>query len=283
LPLAYNWTVHQSEFATDVAFTSRSLLEEWYERWVRHGFLNYSSLDVLRFLGRSRLGSAADIHSDVEAFEESTRLKYWVNGNSLKLYDHANNLRAETTINNPDEFRSYRAKVGEPEGPKDWRVLERGVAGMHRRAQVSQAANERLFEGLASVAATTTLEKLVTPWCQRVAEPGGSGRMVRALNPMSTDDLKLLIAVSDPRWLLNGMRNRDLAEALYGPAPNDPMERKRRSARISRLLRLLRAHAILKKVPNSQRYQICANARDAILALLAARQANPEKLTAKAA
>jgi hypothetical protein len=41
LPLAYNWTVHQSEFASDVAFTSRAVLEEWYERWVRHGFLNY--------------------------------------------------------------------------------------------------------------------------------------------------------------------------------------------------------------------------------------------------
>jgi hypothetical protein len=192
-------------------------------------------------------------------------------------------VRGELTINNPDEFRSYRAKVGEPEGPKDWRVLERGVSGMYRRAEVSQAANERLFEGLASVAATTTLEKLVTPWCQRVAEPGGSGRMVRALNPFSADDLKLLTAVSDPRWLINGLRNRDLAEALYGPAPNDSAERKRRSARISRTLRLLRAHGILKKIPKTQRYQLCTNARDAILALLAARQANPEKLTANAA
>jgi hypothetical protein len=283
LPLAYNWTVHQSEFATDVAFSSRSALEEWYERWVRHGFLNYSSLDIMRFLGRSRLGSAPDIHSDVEAFEESARLKYRVNGNSLKLYDHGNILRAETTINNPREFQSYRAKVGEPEGPKDWRVLERGVAGMYRRAEVSQAANERLFEALASVAATTTLEKLVTPWCQRVPELGGSGRMLRALNPFSADDLKLLTAVSDSRWLINGLRNRDLAEALYGPVPSDSIERKRRSARISRMLRLLRAHGILKKITKTQRYQVCDNARDAILALLAARHANPEKLTAKAA
>lgn len=283
LPLAYNWTVHQSEFATDVAFTSRSVLEEWYERWVRHGFLNYSSLDMLRFLGRSQLGKTPDIHSDVRAFEESVRLKYWVNGNSLKIYDHANILRAETTVNNPKEFKSYRAKVGEPEGPKDWRVLERGVAGMYRRAEVSQAANERCLEGLASVAATKTLEKLVTPWCRRVPEPGGSGRKLRALSPLSVDDLKLLTAVSDPKWLLNGLRNRDLAEMLDGPPPEDAAERKRRSARVSRLLRLLRGHGILRKVPKSHRYQVCDKARDSILALLAARQANPEKLTAKAA
>ena len=285
LPLAYNWTVHQSEWATDVAFTSRSELEKWYPHWVRHGFLNYSSMDVLRFLGRSRLhkDAAVDIQSDVEAFEESVRLKHWVNGNSMKLYDHGNVLRVETTINNPKEFRSYRAKVGDPGGPKDWRVLQRGVADTHRRAEVSQAANERYLESLASVAATATLEELVTPWCQRVAEPGAGGRKLRALNPLAADDLKLLVAVSDPKWLLNGLRNRDLAEALYGPTPDDPAERRRRSARVSRLLRLLRAHGILKKVPKTQRYQLCTKARDTLLALLAARKANPEELTAKAA
>ena len=285
LPIEYNWTVHQSEWATDVAFASRDVLEEWYERWVRHGFLNYSSLDALRFLGRSRLhaGSPADIHSDVESFEESVRLKHYVNGNSLKMYDHANILRVETTLNNPKEFRSYRAKVGEPDGAKDWRVLQRGVADTHRRAEVSQNANERYLETLASVAATPTLEQLLTPWCQRVAEPGVGGRKVRALNPFAADDLALLTAVSDPKWLLNGLRNRDLAEDLYGVAADDPAERRRRSARVSRLLRLLRAHGIIKKVPKCHRYQVCSPARDRILALLAARHTNPQELTAKAA
>jgi hypothetical protein len=285
LPLAYNWTVHQSEWASDVAFSSRAVLEEWYQRWVRHGFLNYSSLDVLRFLGRSRLhpDSPADIQSDVERFEESVRLKHWVNGNSLKMYDHSNVLRVETTINNPKEFRSYRAAVGDPGGVKDWRVLQRGVADTHRRAEVSQNANERYFDALSGVAATTTLEEMVTPWCRRVAEPGASGRQLRALNPFAADDLALLTAVSDPKWLIGGLRNCDLAEALYGTAPDEPTERKRRSSRVSRLLRLLRAHGIIKKIPKRHRYQVCDKARDRILALLAARHANPQEFTANAA
>jgi hypothetical protein len=285
LPLKYNWTVHQSEWATDVAFSSRAVLEEWYERWVRHGFLNHSSRDVLRFLGRSRLDpkTLADIHADVRGFADSVRLKYYVNGNSLKLYDHLNILRAETTINNPKEFRSYRAAVGNPGGPKDWRVLQRGVADLYRRAEVSQNGNERLFEALSGVAATATLEELVAPWCRRVAEPGPSGRRLRALNPLAAGDRALLVAVSDPKWLLNGLRNRDLAEALDGEAPADPAERKRRSARISRLLRLLRAHGIIQKVPKCHRYLVCEKARDRILALLAARHATPKELTAQAA
>jgi hypothetical protein len=285
LPVAYNWTVHQSEWATDVGFASRPVLEEWYARWVRHAFVSYDSLDVLRFMGRSRLPTAAsaDVHSDVQAVEESVRLKHWVNGNSLKMYDHGNVLRVETTINQPKEFQSYRAKVGEPEGPKAWRVLQRSVADVHRRAAVSQAANGRYLEAMSSVAETTTVAKLVTPWCQRVAEPSGRGRRRRALNPLATDDAALLRAVSDPKWELNGVRNRDVAEALYGEAPADPAARKRRSARVSRLLRLLRAHGILKKVPHTHRYLVCVQARAAMLAVLAARNANPDELTKRAA
>jgi hypothetical protein len=157
------------------------------------------------------------------------------------------------------------------------------VADLHRRAEVSQAANGRYLEAMSGVAETTTVEKLVTPWCGRVAEPGAGGRMVRALNPLAAEDAALLRAISDPKWEVNGLRNHDLAETLYGEAPADPTERKRRSARVSRLLRLLRAHGILKKVPTTNRYLVCVKARATILAVLAARNANPDELTKRAA
>jgi hypothetical protein len=277
--------VHQSEWATDVAFRQRADLEAWYPRWVRHAFTNFPTTQVLRFLGRSgRLpaGTTVDVHSDVQAVDESVRLKHWVNGNSLKVYDHGTVLRVETTINAPQEFRSYRSAVGDPDGPQDWRVLRRSVADTYRRAEVSQAANARYLEALASVAAPTTLAELLAPWCQRVAAPGSSGRKVRALNPWGAD-AALLRAVSDPRWQVNGLRNRDVAEALFGAAPADAAARRRRSAQVTRLLRLLRAHGILKKVPKTQRYVVSPPSRDALLALAAARNANAATLTASAA
>ena len=92
-----------------------------------------------------------------------------------------------------------------------------------------------------------------------------------------------MTAVSDPQWQLDGLRNRDLSAALYGVAPADETERKRRSAKVSRLLRLLRGHGILQKVPKSYRYRVSAGSRDGLLALLAARQANATALTAKEA
>jgi hypothetical protein len=289
LPLRYNWTVHQSEWATDVAFVDRAALTAWYRRWVHYAFETFDSAQVLRFLGRSgRLspGTTATVHTDVQAVADSVRLKHWANGNSVKLYDHGNVLRVETTINQPKEFRSYRAAVGDAAGPKSWRVMQRGVADTHRRAAVSQSANERYLESLAGVAAKTTVAEAAQPWTERVLEPGAGakkGRKLRGLNPLSADDAALLTAVSDPQWVVNGLRNRDLAAALYGDQPTEPPERKRRTARVSRLIRLLRAHGVLHKVPKTHRYQVSPKSRDGLLALLAARSADAEKLTGLAA
>lgn len=286
LPVAYNWTVFQSEWATDVAFRSRADLERFYERWIRHAFLNFDSMKVLRFLGGTgRLaGNGPDVHTNLERFFEGTRLKHWVNHNSLKLYDHLNVLRPETTINDPSGFQVYRAAENDPDGPLGWRPLRRGVADLHRRAQVSQAANERYLEALAGVAETKTVKELAQPLCRRVAEPGQTAaRKVRALNPLAADDAALLRAISDPKWMVNGVRNRDVVAVLYPTATDDAAERRRRSARVTRLLRLLRGHSLLQKVPRTHRYQMSAQARTTILALLAAADANPEQLTTSAA
>jgi hypothetical protein len=287
LPVAYNWTVHQSEWATDVAFASRQDLERFYQRWVRHAFLNFDSANILRFLGRSgRLyenGTSA-VQTNVEQFYEGTRLKHWVDSNSLKLYDHLNVLRPETTINEPKGFRVYRTAQNDPDGEMKWRILRRNVADLHRRAQVSQAANERYLEALAGVTETKTVKELIEPLCQCVPEPGKKpGRKVRALNPLGSTDAVLLTAISDPKYMVNGVRNRDLVKVLYGEPTTDPVEKRRRSARVTRLIRILRGHGLLHKVPRTHRYQVPADARTKILAILAARDANPDELTSKAA
>jgi hypothetical protein len=253
---------------------------------VRHAFLNFDSAKILRFLGRSGrlLGNGPPVHSKVERQFEGTRLKHWVDHNSIKLYDCLNVLRPETTINNPNGFRVYRTSEKDADGALSWRLLRHGVADLHRRAQVSQAANERYLEALAGVAETKTVKELAEPVCRRVPEPGQkSPRKVRALNPMAPDDMALLRAISDPKWMVNGLRNRDLVALLYPSASDDPTEKRRRSGRVTRLLRLLRGHSLLQKVPHTHRYQVTAHARTTILALLAAADANPDKLTSDAA
>jgi hypothetical protein len=142
---------------------------------------------------------------------------------------------------------------------------------MARRAEISQAANERYLESLASVDETTPLEQLAGPLCRPVT---WKGQRVRALNPLAKDDATLLQAVNRGEFLLHGFRNRDLVSLLYSSRRVPHEEQRRRSAAVTRKLRLLRAHRLIKKVPHTHRYQLTEHGRTIITALLAAQQAN---------
>lgn len=291
LPVPYYWSVYQSEWASDVVFRARADVERLFPQWVRHAITTYQSTDVMRFLGREvplsghvRKNFHGEVVSDLCRREEGMRVKHWVNGNSIKMYDCDRVLRIETTINNPEEFKVFRTSEQDPEGDKAWRTMRRGVADLHRRAQVSQTANERYAEAAATLQETTPVKEVAQRLCQRAKAPGkASMRKVRALNPLGAEDGALLEAVNDPKHTIAGLRNRDLVQMLYAHAALTKEEQRRRSARVTRLIRLLRAHGLLHKVPKTHRYQVSPEGRKAIGTLLAARNANAESLTSNAA
>jgi len=131
------------------------------------------------------------------------------------------------------------------------------------------------------------VKELVEPLTCRVPAPLGKSakppRQVRGLNPLAAEDAALLAAISDPKWMIQGLRNRDVAAVLYPEETKDITVRRRRSAHVTHLLRLLRAHGLLEKIPATHRYQVPAEARIRIQALLAVRNANPDELTNKVA
>jgi hypothetical protein len=81
---------------------------------------------------------------------------------------------------------------------------------------------------------------------------------------------------------VNGFRNRDLRAALYNKT-TDPAECRRQSGRVTRLLGLLRAHGLIRKVTGTHRYIITPKGRLLTTTLLAAQQASVEQLTKIAA
>jgi hypothetical protein len=289
----YYWSVHQSEWATDLLFHDPATLRRLYPLLLQHGMTTLGSTDVLRFLGRKlgpedrvRATFAGEVTSDVKERQEGVRLKHRVNRNAVKIYDKAYTttaavLRAETTLNQVTDFKVYRAKEGDAAGEQAWRPLRKGVADLHRRAQVSQAANERYLEALASVDDSTRLGEQVS----RVTQPTlWNEQRVRALRPFEAADMALLAAVSRGEFALAGLRNRDLRPLLYGPEEPLPREEvRRRAGRVTRQLRLLRAHGLLQKVPGTHRYQVTSRGREIITALLTAQQTPVVQLLPQAA
>jgi hypothetical protein len=57
-----------------------------------------------------------------------------------------------------------------------------------------------------------------------------------------------------------------------------PQEVKRQSGKVTRLLRLLRAHGLITKMPHTHRYRMSVAGRSKVAAILAARQADTKRL-----
>jgi len=288
----YYWSLKQSEWASDVLFAKPSELRQRYDSWLRFALMDVSSADVLRFLGRKLTASGNvnghytdEVLSDLGRRMDGLRIKHRAGENSIKMYDKAGGqvLRVETTINDPSDFKVFRAKETDPDGEKDWRVMRSGVADLHRRAEVSQSANERYLESLAAIDHAQPLRELLEPLGRRVTEPGNGRRKLRGLTPLVGKDAALLEAIAEPEFMVNGMRNRELVILLDGKLASDAAQRRRRSAQVGRQLRLLRAHGLLKKVGKTHRYQVTDRGRLILTALRAARSASTQKLVTQAA
>jgi hypothetical protein len=131
---------------------------------VQHGLTTFLSPDVMRFLGRKAPPGGglprrleAEVVSDVKRRADGVRIRHRVGENSVKMYDKQGSvLRVETTINDPRLRRgrlwrisrmplgltrgTFRAPENKPDAQPSWQRMRKGVADLHRRAAVSQAA-----------------------------------------------------------------------------------------------------------------------------------------------
>jgi hypothetical protein len=279
--MPYYWMAEQTEWASDFMFHSAADLALWYPRWLRHGLITLSCEDVMRYLGKKYPKNCeGEVKIDLRAREEGTRLKFWYEANSMKCYDKGSTalraFRVETTINQPKWFRVFRTKEGEERGTPKWLEMRKGVADMDRRAEVSQAANNRLMESFATVAETQTLGELLKPLGQPVIKDGV--RRARALNPLTGKDGVLLRALGKGEYLIQGFRNADLRKEIHGEMTDDK-ERRCQSAAMTRQLALLREHGLIVRVGKTHRYQLSSNGRRIVTAVLTAQASDISRLS----
>jgi hypothetical protein len=288
----YYWSIEQSEWATDVTFRSAGDLSRLYPALLRHAMGTFGSRDVLRFLGQPvpargncHHGDRRQIQTDLKGRIEGVRVKHRLGFNTIKMYNKGPVLRIETTLNNVRQLKTPRREEGEGEageggGKVVWKVMRKGVADARRRAEVSAAANGRYLDALAAVADATPPKELAGPLSRRAS--CGQQR-VRGLNLLGEADATLLAEVGRGEFLLNGLRNRDLRAALFPADPtNDPAQRRRRCGRVSRQLRMLRAHGLVAKLPHTHRYVVTDKGWRVVAALAAARDASIAQLMAAA-
>jgi hypothetical protein len=275
----YYWVIDQAEYSTDVLFRTPQALADLYPRLLDHATLQFSAEDVLTFLGR-RLHPRFDgevLTTCKKDRQRGARVKHRVKNNWLKMYDKFGQvLRIETVINQPREFKVRRRCNRRGRQQVVWCPMNKGVSNFYHYHAVARAANQRYLDALAVVDRPAASARQIDQASQPVRF---RGRRRRGLNLLGLQEQRLFHAVLRGEHRLNGLRNADVAQELYGPAPRDLAARRRQTARVSRLLQLLRAHGLIAKVPHAHRYQLTAKGEALMSAALYVRhKAFPKEL-----
>ncbi len=285
--LSYYWTLWQSEWATDLIFTSPVKLAATMDSLLRHAHMTGTSTSVLRYLdrpltktGKPHKRSTDEVMSRMTDFNDGIRLRHWVDKNSVKIYNEQNVLRVETTINDPGKFFVFRHKQGQAnDEPKQRLPMRKGVVDVPLRAAVSQQVNNRFMDDLATLQDATPVRDFISDITRHVVK---AGRRFRALDPIGKD-LEILLAISKPSFKISGFTNKMLREHLPATSSRVRQTAKQLSAKNSRHLRLLRAHGLIRKLPRQNRYQLTIKGvrlTHTLNALLAASTENLMKMAA---
>ena len=281
------WSLEQSEWATDVLFKDGGELQRMYPLLARQAMLGLGSAEVMRFLGAPvRVDGTVSRHftrevvSDMKVRSEGMRIKHRVGNNSVKMYDKQGSvLRTETTIHDPRALRVYRGTEANPDDKK-WRACRKGVADLHRVAEIAEKSNQRYLSYLSKVECEASLGELLGPLCRRVTR---TGRGYRGLRPLESEDGRLLEAVGRGEWGINGFTNGQVREVLYQQRSQDKAEEGRRAGRMSRQLAMLRAHGLVRRVSKTRRWMLTDKGREVVTLLAAAKHASAKELLQKAA
>ena len=220
---------------------------------LRHAHMTGTSTRVLRYLdrpltksGKPYARSTEEVLTRVTDFNDGIRVRHWVDNNSVKVYNEQNVLRVETSINNPGNFRLFRHKQGQsPDESKSRLPLRKGVMDIPLRAIISQEVNERFMNDLSMLQDESPAHELVDDITRHRTQ---AGRRYRALY-ITGKDREFVQLIGDPAFRISGLTNKMLRQQLSDTHFGSGRTDKQLSAKISRHLRLLRVHGIIRKHP----------------------------------
>ena len=264
----YFWVVDQCEYATDLLFKDRSTVDRLMPDLKRHAHSVISVRDCYRFMGKRE--SKAEAIIDLQQRPEGWRGKFRVGRNWIKLYDHANIIRIETTINHPAAFtvnrkgeKSATAKKATAKAKRS--PLRKGVQDFWLLAKIAGAANDRLR-------ATFDASRITRPaidHLNRLSKPHTvKGRRVPRLNPTAAETVALFKATTAGENAVRGFSNGDIQRHLHPNQASSAKERRRRTCRICRKLACLRGHGLIARIPGTRRYRFTDRGRATINAAI---------------
>lgn len=268
--MGYYWILWQSECAKDYIFSDPQVLQGHMDHLLRHAFITGTGDRVLRYMGQPIRNDGQpywntnpELITKLKLWYDGGRIRHWIDKNSLKLYNEQNVLRFEFTMNDPTRFKVHRTVTGDDSGVKKYLPMRKGIADVALRTQVCSQRIKNFTEQIAALEEDLTVGEILAKVCKPVTS---NGKRYRALE-VTGKDLELLRSIADPKYNVDAITNKHLQTALKGTAWANNHEGRKLAARISRQLRLLREHGLIKKLPRQHRYMLTSKGRALTTAL----------------
>ena len=135
---------------------------------------------------------------------------------------------------------------------KAWVPLNKSVVHLDAYARIALRANALYLEAMAAIEDPASSMKQL----DRIAEPvKRNDRQLKGFNPVARDDVKLFESVLRGENVLQGLRNKDVRQKIFGDS-SDPVQKKKESCKITRSLNRLHAHQMIAKIPRSRRWRV---------------------------
>ena len=247
----YHWSLMQVEYATDIIFRHQADLKPIYEELVRTAIHSVKPENIITFLGRKLHGNfQGEMGNNFHTRIEGTRIKHQMKDVSIKMYDkHGIVLRIETVVNNVSFFMHHR-RVEHRDGTWSMKLasVKKSIYSLSALCNLMQAANRRYLEFISAIDdPTSSLHDL-----EKISKPIKDGeRSWRGFNLFHGDDLDLFRTIIRGEFNISGFQNRHLRTLLSGKTAHQ----------VSRMLKRLRKHGLIKKIGNRYKYYLTALGR----------------------
>ena len=254
LQTEYHWSIMQAEYSTDIIFKKQEDLKHLYETISRTAIHAVKAENISTFLGKRRSGNYQDeVGNNFNTRIEGTRIKHSMGRVSIKMYDKLGLvLRIETTTNDVTFFKHYR-EVVHKNGEREMKLasLKKGIYSLRMLHKLLYAANKRYLEFISSIEDRTVGKNNLNKISETKIENNHS---YKGFNFFNDDDVETLLAIMRGEFVISGFKNMNLRSVLSNKS----------TGQISRLIKRLRIHGLIKKIPEAYKYYITALGRQVI-------------------
>ena len=255
LELTYHWSLMQTEYSTDIIFKRQTDLATVYDSLVRTAVHTVKPDHIATFLGRKLTNKYQDeMGNRFSTRLEGTCVKHHMGPVIIKMYDKSRLvLRIETAANKPSFFKHHRW-VEQKNGKREFKLapLKRTIYSLADLTKLMRAANKRYLDFISEMDDPSAGRKLLNKVCEPKKQ---QGRSYKGLNFFHATDQKLIEVLARGEFNISGFRNKDLRRLL------SPLN----TAQISRLLKCLKLHGLIRRVGRTYKYYLSKTGRRVII------------------